>query len=254
MGPGATSVAEAIARMRAIEDALSASDGVACFARLYRQVTEDVGQALDASTFADPAYLARLDVAFANLFFAAYDAAEHDVAAAPSAWRPLFEARSRRGIAPIQFALAGMNAHINRDLPVALVDTSEALGVELRPDSPEHADFLRVNTLLAAAEARLKAGYLTGWTGLLDRILHRFHRLDDVVAMWDIRRARDAAWTNGEALWALRQTPQLAADFLASLDRMVGLAGRGLLIPSDSLLGRLARRVSRLGPGPSRRR
>jgi hypothetical protein len=232
--------------MRAIEDALPASDGVACFARLYRQVTEDVDAALGTTTFRDPAYLTRLDVAFANLFFAALDAAGRDPASAPSAWRPLFEARSRRGIAPIQFALAGMNAHINRDLPVALVSTCEAAGIELRSSSPEHADFLRVNTLLAAAEERLKPTYLPRWAGFLDRILHRFHRIDDVVAMWDIGRARDAAWTNGEALWALRGQPQLTADFVASLDRMVGLAGRGLLIPSDSFLQRLARRLRRV--------
>ena len=147
-----------------------------------------------------------------------------------------------------------MNAHINRDLPVALVSTCESLGTELRSSSPEHADFLRINTLLAAAEQKLKPSYVTGWLGALDRIFNRFHRLDDVVAMWDIGRARDAAWTNGEALWALRQTPQLAADFLAALDRMVGLAGRGMLVPSESFLERLARGVSRLGRGPSRRR
>jgi len=229
--------------MRAIEDGLPASDGVACFARLYRRVTEGVNQALDASAFSDPAYLTRLDVTFVNLFFAALDAWERDPGTAPAAWRPLFEARSQRGIASIQFALAGMNAHINRDLPVALVSTCEALKIELRSESPEHADFLRVNTLLATVEAKLKASYLPGWAGALDRIVHRLHRLDDVVAMWDIGRARDAAWTNGEALWSLRRTPQLAAAFITSLDRMIGLAGRGLLITSDSLLGRLARRL-----------
>jgi len=152
----ATNVAEVIAGLRAIEDALPASDGVACFAKLYRQVTEGVNQALDTSAFSDPTYLARLDVIFANLFFAALDAWQRDPATAPSAWRPLFAARSQRGIAPIQFALAGMNAHINRDLPVALVSACEALEIELRSGSPEHADFLRVNTLLAAVEARLR--------------------------------------------------------------------------------------------------
>ena len=102
-----------------------------------------------------------------------------------------------------------MNAHINRDLPVALVSTCEERGVELRGGSPEHSDFERVNGLLAQVEARVKASYLTGALAFLDRIVHRFDRIDDVVAMWDIRRARDAAWTNGEALWALRAQPEL---------------------------------------------
>lgn len=236
------SLLDVLARMRAIEASLPRSDGVACFVRLYRQVTEGVSAALDRSTFADPRFLERLDVVFADLFFEALAFHDHDPSTAPPAWRPLFSARSTRGIAPIQFALAGMNAHINRDLPVALVTTCSELGVELRSDSPQHADFLRVNALLADVEATLKKqSYLTGLLGKLDSILHRFHRLDDVIAMWDVERARDAAWTNAEALWALRGTPPLAAEFLASLDSMVGFASRGLLVPSESLIQRFAR-------------
>ena len=50
-----------------------------------------------------------------------------------------------------------MNAHINRDLPVALVTTSEALRVELSERSPEHGDFERVNALLGQVEAARQA-------------------------------------------------------------------------------------------------
>jgi hypothetical protein len=76
-------------------------------------------------------------------------------------------------------------------------------------------------------------------------LLNRFHRVDDVVAMWKVRRARDAAWTNAEALWSLRHTEPLRTEFLGALDRMVGLAGRGLLVPTGSLLGAFARRFGR---------
>jgi Family of unknown function (DUF5995) len=247
-GETPNSVPEVVGRMRAIEGSLPQSDGVACFVSLYRQVTEDVNRALDKSAFANPRFLERLDVAFANLFFSAYDVSEGDPRRVPRAWTPVFAARSRRDIAPIQFAFAGMNAHINRDLPVALVTTWGELGIEPRSDSPEHADFLRVNALLADVEAKLKDRYTTGWLGRLDRVFGRFHRLDDVIAMWDIERARDAAWTNGETLWALRDEPQLADEYLDSLDRMVGFAGRGLLVPSNSLLGRAAGRLRGLWP------
>jgi len=137
----ATTVAEVIARMRAVEAASRPADGVACFARLYRQVSEGVNAELARSSFADRRFLERLDVRFANLFFGALEGYERDRARAPSACLPLFAARSRRGIAPLQFALAGMNAHINRDLPIALVATCE--GPELRRGSPEHSDFER---------------------------------------------------------------------------------------------------------------
>jgi hypothetical protein len=243
-----TSVPEVVARMRAIEGSLPPSDGIACFVGLYRQVTEDVAQELAKSAFANPRFLERLDVVFANLFFAAIDASEADPRGVPRAWTPLFAARSRHDIAPIQFAFAGMNAHINRDLPVALVTTWGELGIEPGSNSPEHADYARVNTLLAQSEAKLKGRYTTGWLGRIDRIFGRLHSLDDVIAMWDIERARDAAWTNGETLWALRSEPELAAEYLDSLDRMVGFAGRGLLVPSNSLLRRAAGRLRGLWP------
>ena len=108
-----------------------------------------------------------------------------------------------------------MNAHINRDLPVALNTTCRELGLDLRDGSPEHADFERVDRLLAQVETRIKSSYLTGWLAWVDRLVHRLHRIDDVLAMWDVDRARDAAWTNAQALWALGGEPPLAADYLS---------------------------------------
>ena len=234
-----------IERLRRIEASAPRSDGVACFARLYREVTEGVDTRLAAGSFADARFLERLDVMFAGLFFAALDAHEREPGSAPSAWAPLFEQRSQRGVTPLQFALAGMNAHINRDLPVALVTTCRELGLDLHEGSREQADFERINVLLGQVESRIKGMYLSGWLAFVDRLVHRFHRIDDVVAMWDVARARDAAWTNGHALWALRDEPQLASEFLEVLDRMVGLASRGLLVPADSLLQKLARMFAR---------
>ena len=224
----ARSIDEALERMRAVLAAVPAGDGVARFTRLYLAVTEEVAAELERARFRDARFVAALDVAFANLFFSALAAYQHDPATAPRAWAPLVEARSRRGIAPIQFALAGMNAHINADLPIALVDTWRRLRVDPRRNGPQHADFLAVNRLLARTEERVKLDLATGLVGELDEALGS---LDDVLAMWKVERARDAAWANGETLWALRGLPGVRRRFLLSLDRMVGFAGRGLLRP-----------------------
>jgi hypothetical protein len=237
-------IADVVRRLRTIEESAPRSDGVVCFARLYREVTEGVGADLTRQGFADARFLEQLDVHFAELFFSALEAYGRDPARAPSAWVPLFAQRSQRGIAPLQFALAGMNAHINRDLPVALVTTCRALGLDLREGSREHADFERVDALLARVERHVKSAYLTGWLAWLDRLVHRLRRIDDVVAMWDVGRARDAAWTNAQALWALDDEQPLADDYLLVLDRMVGFASRGLLVPADSWLLKLGRALS----------
>ena len=236
-----SSVTEVVARMESTVASLPRADGVACFTRLYLAVTVGVQERLVGVTFGDPNFLGRLDVAFADLFFAALAAASNNPSHLPRAWAPLVESRSARGIAPLQFALAGMSAHINRDLPVALVATCRELGVSLEEGSPQHADFERVNTVLAAVETNVKSQYLSGWLRRLDRLVHRIDRIDDVVAMWNVGRARDAAWANAEALWALRDRPALSARYLLALDRTVGLTARGLLVPADTWLQRLGR-------------
>jgi hypothetical protein len=222
-----STVAAVVARMQSLVDSLPRRDGISCFVRLYLAVTEGV-QALRGVEFAAPQFTMRLDVVFADLFFGALNAYEQDRVSTPSAWVPLLESRSRRGIAPLQFALAGMNAHINRDLPVALVTTA--------------ASSTRARRGLAAARRlradQFRARHRRGENGAA--VPHRLasqdrasaawlHHLDDVAAMWDVARARNAAWANAQAMWALRNDAGLAADYLTTLDRMVGFAGRGLL-------------------------
>ena len=225
----ASSIDEVVATMTAIDAALPASDGLKWFNRLYLDVTLEVRTAVGAAAaFEDPAFLARLDVVFANLYFDAAAAGSRTPSAAPPAWRPLFEARTTPGLLPIQHALAGMNAHINRDLPQALVSTFQALGGAPDERGPRHDDFERVNGILEDVEARVKGEFATGLVGAIDAAAGR---ADDVVAMWSVGAARDAAWTHAQVLWALKDAPALRDAFFARLDRLTGFAGRGLLAP-----------------------
>jgi hypothetical protein len=224
----AARITEVIARMKKIVAALPPGDGVRAFTALYLAVTEAVDQAVKPGTFEDARFVRWLDVAFANIYFDALRNAMFAAGPVPKAWAPLLEARGRRGVLPLQFALAGMNAHINRDLPVALVRTCEGRRIELRRRSPQQRDFRKINALLAVVEEQVKAELVTEALRDLDIALGD---LDDVLAMWKVERAREAAWTYAETLWALRGAPQLSTQFLRTLDRTVGLAGRGLLRP-----------------------
>jgi Family of unknown function (DUF5995) len=220
-------VAQVLERLAAIERELPETDGVARFNDLYLAMTREIEAELGKRGFEDPRFLTRLDVVFADRYLAAVDAGSTHEARSP-AWAPLFEARKRRGIAPIQFALAGCNAHINYDLAVALVETCRELTIALEPDSPQHRDFLQVNGILAEVEERVKKRFDEGLVGVADEALGR---LDDVVAMWSMERARDAAWTHAEVLWKLREVSALEEQYVATLAHIVGLAGRGLLVP-----------------------
>ncbi len=221
----ATSVAEVIARMQAIAAATPAGDGLACFNRMYLEVTQQVGSRLRQGFFADPAFMTQLDVTFANLYFAAAGAAG-DPAAVPLAWRPLIERRASPGIEPIQFALAGMNAHINHDLPVAMVSTCTALGTEPQA-GPHSADYQKVDRLLDAAEQSIRQSFESAPELAVDRHLAA---VCDLVANWSINSARDLAWNNCLLLWGMRGDPAASALFLDSLAASTAVAGRLLLV------------------------
>lgn len=227
-GSAASQIAPVIDRLAAIASALRGDDGVARFNELYLAVTREVAAQAGTGDFADPRFIARLDVVFADLYFEAVEAAASG-GELPNAWEPLFEARSRRGIAPIQYALAGMNAHINYDLGLALVATCDELGIRLERGSDQHRDYLMVNSTLERVQERVKDRFATGIVGVADEALGR---LDDVIAIWSVARARDAAWSHAETVLVLRRFGQLHDDYLLTLGRTVGLAGRGLLIPT----------------------
>jgi hypothetical protein len=220
-----STVAEVIARMEAIGTALPAADGLACFNRMYLGVTQQVNATLDQGFYADTAFMTQLDVTFAGLYFSAADAAG-DPAAVPLAWRPLMEQRANAGIEPVQFALAGMNAHINHDLPLAVVATCADLGTS--PETGAHfADYQKVDQLLDAAEQSVRESFESAPELAVDRHLAAVNNL---VANWTINSARDLAWTNSLLLWAVRDDPVARGLLADSLAASAALSSRLLLV------------------------
>jgi hypothetical protein len=234
--------------MVAIDTALPPGDGIRYFNALYLEVTREVAAALREGRLEDPPFLEHLAVLFGNAYFRALDDSAQAPASVSRAWAPLIAARFDRRVAPVQFALAGMNAHINYDLPIGVRDTCGAFDVAPREDTPQHRDYVRLNTILADVQERVKGWLATGLLGILDRALGR---LDDVVASFSVARARDAAWVHGKALWHVRQEQELTSAYLVTLERMVGFAGQGLLVPTLLGLGRWAAAQTWL-PRPAR--
>jgi hypothetical protein len=201
-----------------------AADGVARFNRLYLGVTQAVDAAIRADKFTEPEFVEQLARNFAGFYFDAYDASTNG--GVPEAWRLLFERRYDPGIAPFQFALAGMNAHINHDLALALVETWKPMNDKPDHDSPEHVDYEYVNTILKQVEENIKGLLETETLARADALLGK---ADDAFAIWSVARARDTAWTAAEVLWALRDVPDADRRMGAVLAGLVSLGGHGLL-------------------------
>lgn len=226
-GPPATSIAEVIARMQSIDAALPAADGVACFNRMYLEVTQQVDAKIRQGVYADTAFVTTLDVVFANLYFAAVDGMSAEPPAVPRAWNPLIAHRSDRGIEAIQFALGGMNAHINHDLPLAVVAT--CLELATTPQAGEHhADYQRIDTLLDAAEQAIRQSFETSAERVVDR---HVAAVATVLANWSICGARDAAWDTACALWEIRDHATATALLTETLATTVAMVSQGLLSP-----------------------
>ncbi len=215
-------------RMRGLAGGLPPRDGVAVFASVYLAVTDEVRLRLAAGGFADRAAAAGLAADFAGRFLAAVD----DAAAGrrpPACWRPLFQARRHRGVHTLQFALAGINAHIGYDLPLAVVATCRALD---REPADVEGDYERVGELLVRLEEQIREQLMPG-PDLLDVA----DPLTHLAGAWSLERARDAAWAAAGVLWRLRGLPEVDEEFTERLDQSVGLVSRCLLVPLRAARG-----------------
>jgi hypothetical protein len=189
-GPAPVTIADVIARMQAIDALLSVNDGLKWFNRLYLMVTQQVDLHPPGGAWQSPVWLTRLDVVFAKFYIGAV-AGFLGGRSAPSAWNALFEARYRTGIDRVQFALAGMNAHINHDLALALLATNGELNVVPAPDGPEFADYQSINVLLNTVMPSALAMLANDTLGMLAQDTGKIGRL---LAFWDICAARGLAW------------------------------------------------------------
>ena len=220
---------DVLAVMQAITDAVGDDDGIGWFNRLYHRTTQNIAAALVAGRFADPDFTTRLDVVFARYYFRAISLFLRGSADTPRAWLPLFERRASRDVAPIQFALAGMNAHIDRDLSFALVEVATPSGRFPAADDGARRDFLLVNDILAETEQETKAWFEGALLRRADLVVGR---VEDVVALFSIAQAREAAWLRAEAQWAVRSSASAEAALAITIDRTAAALTRALLLPT----------------------
>jgi hypothetical protein len=224
--PPAT-IADVIAIQQNIDQLLPGTDGLKWFNKLYLMVTQQVDLQPPPTGWKDAPWLTRLDVVFASFYLAAIADALQQNPALPSSWEALFEARTRAGIDRIQFAFAGMNAHINHDLALALLQTDNDMNLVPTLQSPEHDDYESVNGLL---EQVLPKALTVLATGIAGQLAQDTGKIGQLLAIWNIRAARDLAWDFSNHLRSLDGVARVAA--LQAQDQLTGVIGRSLLLPA----------------------
>lgn len=201
------------------------TDGLQIFAQLYGQTMELIDERIGGEFFVDPDFVERLAVHTAVPFLEAIRQVETDERVSP-AWRPLANSRRNAGLQPVQFVLAGINAQLHHDAPVALVRTCEEAKVSpYRPDIER--DFGQFCVLLVELAQALRAGYLTdGSAG--DR--RSSLSMVELISRFSISRGQRTAWVNGLTLWQIASIDALARPFERGLAHTTGLIGGQLLI------------------------
>jgi hypothetical protein len=203
------------------------------FNRLYLEITEGVLERLYAGRFADPAFLSRLDVEFAARYFDALRAWSEASACCPRVWAVLLGRMAGPDCRPLPSAAAGVNAHINFDLPFALVTTFDHLGTDPIDDSDQHHDYLQINEIFAEAIPELRRGYLEKWQLLIDTLNGD---LDDWWQGEIVEYTRNVAWRNAQKLWTIRHDLPGTAKERQRLDGSATSLSRLLLSPLGSFL------------------
>ena len=204
------------------------------FHATYQRTTIAVAAELRRGGFTDTEWVERWDVAFAGLYLDALDASLAGRQPARP-WEIAF--RAPAGQPPLRHVLLGMNAHVNYDLPQALL----AVITDEQFDDPtllarREADHRKIDDVLAsrvaAEDGELAA--ISGPGSALDRLLRPLNRLG---TRRFLREAREKVWANADVLSrARRQGPDAYASALAQLEELSAAKVTALQAPGQVLL------------------
>jgi uncharacterized protein DUF5995 len=229
---------EVIERMTALAEELRRDgDGRLAFHNTYLRTTEAVAGALRDGVFADPDWVDRWDVAFARLYLDALEA-DRRGDPVPEPWAVAFGAAAAQPDLPaVRHILLGMNAHINFDLPQALlavISDAEFGDPEIR--ARREADHRQIDEILSvrvgAEDAELQQTEPAAtWR---DRVLQPLNRM---ATRRFLRESREKVWANALELSKARAAgPDSYAGRLAELEKLSGARVADLERPGPVLL------------------
>lgn len=191
------------------------------FAILYRQVTRRIRDGILAREFEDNERMEQLDIHFAHRFIEAYELYKRGEKPTES-WNTAFEASEKSNHLVLQHLFLGINAHINLDLGIAVVET-----VAENPIEVIHADFNTINRILSELVNGVKAN-ISKVSPIFGTLIPLAKGKDELLLNFSIQIARDGAW-------------QYAVDHYSCEDAIQSIQER------DSRITKIAQRL--LNPG-----
>lgn len=234
-----STIEDVIARFRtSYTPLMEANDEKRHFHAVYMRNTIAVREDLERGGFLDPDWVEGWDVVFADLYLEALD--RWTRGESPSGpWQVAFEAAKDRDISPLHHVLVGLNAHLNYDLPQALlavVSDEELQNRELV--RRRYRDFKHIDDIVVRRvkeeDLELREVEEPGDRTLVDRMLTPFNRM---ASKRFLKEARRKVWHNAlELAKARRLGSEQYATRLKQLEELSRAKVEDLLRPGKVLL------------------
>jgi hypothetical protein len=209
------------------------------FLSTYMRTTIAVKHEIERGAFVDDDWTERWDIVFADLYLEALEEWNTN-GSVPGPWRIAFEAANATPrVPPIRHLLLGMNAHINYDLPQALIlvitdqEFDDPALVRRRSRDHERIDAI-LSSRVAAEDGELRKMEQPGDRTLFDHLLTPFNRAG---SKRFLKEARGKVWRNAKALsLARRQGLEPLSERLRELESLSAERVADLRRPGQVLL------------------
>lgn len=160
----------------------------------YLVITTAIKNAADHNYFGNPVFIEKFTVNFAHYYFRAVNETISGSSDLPAAWKTVNEAAKNTASPKFIFLLMGANAHINHDLPLALLQT---MNKEEADDLIK--DILKIDKLLMKSGREIIALFSES-NNALDFLKRRFIFIYYRPTMYMILYWRVKAWRNYKSI------------------------------------------------------
>lgn len=206
------------------------SDRRAIFLNCYLLMTQNMLAAIDNGEFNDSVWMRTFLHRFADYYFEALQAYEADNPATPLIWRLAHNAAREPETLVLQNLFLGVNAHINYDLVLTLVDMLEPEWPQLATDQREqrYGDHCHVNEIISQTVDLVQDTVVERYAPLMDIIDKILGPLDEQLIAYLISQWRTEVWDEAVHLLETPDPPereqlrkQLEADTLKRAERIL---------------------------------
>jgi hypothetical protein len=191
------------------------------FLECYTLMTENMLKAIDAGRFKDGFWARKLLLRFADYYFLALDAYGCTDKECATVWTYAHDCSCRQNLHVMQHLLLGINAHINYDLVLSLVDLLEPEWAQLADTGRQnrYADHCLVNEIIAGTIDVVQDHVVERYDPRMDIIDRLFGRLDERLLSALITSWRQEVWDR--AIRFLESPPEAREPLRLALEKEV---------------------------------